>query len=70
MSTKVSASNLAQILKDFTIQWQATRHYWRDAKSAEFHQRYLEKLPGYVQATRNVLEEMDVHLSKLKRDCE
>jgi hypothetical protein len=70
MSTRVSASNLGQILKDYILQWQDTRTYWRDAKSAEFEHKYLEKLPGYVQTTRNVMEEMDVLLSKLKRDCE
>ncbi|MEZ0275032.1 MAG: hypothetical protein ACAH88_09015 [Roseimicrobium sp.] len=70
MSTKTSASNLAQTLKEFILRWQDTRTYWRDAKSAEFEHKYLEKLPGYVQTTRNVMEEMDVLLSKLKRDCE
>jgi hypothetical protein len=70
MSTKAAASNLGQVLKDYIIQWQDTRNYWRDAKSAEFEHKYLEKLPGYVQITRNVMEEMDTLLSKLKRDCE
>jgi hypothetical protein len=70
MSTKAAASNLGQVLKDYIIQWQDTRTYWRDAKSAEFEHKYLEKLPGYVQITRNVMEEMDTLLSKLKRDCE
>ena len=70
MSTKAAASNLGQTLKNFMVQWQDTRTYWRDAKSAEFEHKYLEKLPGYVQITRNVMEEMDGLLSKLKRDCE
>ncbi|RBP38566.1 hypothetical protein DES53_11184 [Roseimicrobium gellanilyticum] len=70
MSTKAAASNLGQILKEYLIQWQDTRNYWRDAKSAEFEHKYLEKLPGYVQITRNVMDEMDTLLSKLKRDCE
>ncbi len=70
MSTRASASALAQTLKDFILHWQDTRHYWRDAKSAEFEHKYLEKLPGYVQTTRNVLEEMDSILAKLKHDCE
>ncbi|QIF05153.1 hypothetical protein [Roseimicrobium sp. ORNL1] len=70
MSTKAAASNLGQVLKDYIVQWQDTRNYWRDAKSAEFEHKYLEKLPGYVQITRNVMEEMDTLLSKLKRDCE
>jgi hypothetical protein len=70
MSTKTSGSNLAQAVKEFIVHWQDTRTYWRDAKSAEFEHKYLEKLPNYVQITRNVMEEMDVLLSKLKRDCE
>lgn len=70
MSTKAAASNLGQVLKDYIVQWQDTRNYWRDVKSAEFEHKYLEKLPGYVQITRNVMEEMDTLLSKLKRDCE
>lgn len=70
MSTKTTASNLAQLLRDLTVEWQDTRMYWRDAKSAEFEHKYLEKLPGYVSHARNVMEEIDVLLSKLKNDCE
>lgn len=70
MSTKVSASNLAQALKDLNIAWQGTRTYWRDVKSQEFEHEYLENLPLLVTQAKTVMEEIDLLLRKVRNDCE
>ena len=70
MSTRVSASNLAQALKDLTVEWSETKTHWRDVKSHEFEHTYLEKLPNLATQARAVMEEMDVLLRKVRNDCE
>jgi hypothetical protein len=70
MSTRVSASNLAQALRELTVEWQQTKSSWRDQKSLEFQEHYLERLPHLVTHARNVMEEMDNLLRKVKNDCE
>jgi len=70
MSTRVSASNLNQALRDLTVAWQGTRAYWRDAKSQEFETRFLERLPPQVAVVKNVMEDIDALLRKVRNDCE
>lgn len=70
MSTHVSASNLGQSVQDLKIQWQHTQTYWRDIKSREFEQRYLEHLPDLVMRAKTVIEEIDIILRKARKDCE
>ena len=70
MSTRVSASNLAQAVKDFSIAWQETKNSWRDLKAMEFERNYLEKLPTDVAQAASVMEEMDNLLRKVRSDCE
>ena len=70
MSTKVSASNLVQAVKDLTIEWQQTRTYWNDIKSQEFERNYLDPIPDYVRRTRTAMEELEALLRKVRHDCE
>ncbi|HSJ01589.1 MAG: hypothetical protein ACAI34_18580 [Verrucomicrobium sp.] len=70
MSSRVSASNLSQALRELVVEWQQTKSYWRDVKSMEFERNYLEKLPGMVTQSRNVMEELDNLLRKVRNDCE
>ena len=70
MSTRVSAANLGQSVQDIMIQWQHTQTYWRDVKSREFEQRYLEHLPELAMRARTVIEEIDIILRKARKDCE
>jgi hypothetical protein len=70
MSTRVSASNLAQAAKSLNAEWENTKAYWRDAKSAEFEQKYLEELPSIIGQAINVMEEMDALCRKVRNDCE
>ena len=70
MSTRASASNLNQCLRELTVSWHATKGYWRDTKSQEFETRYLERLPPQVAVVKNVMEEIDSLLRKVRNDCE
>ncbi len=70
MSTKGSASNLVQAVKDLSVEWQMTKDHWRDVKSAEFEAKYIAPLPDYMVRALGVMEELDVILRKVRKDCE
>jgi hypothetical protein len=70
MSTKGSASNLVQSLKDLSVEWRSTKDHWRDIKSMEFEKKYIEPLPDHVARSLSVMEELDAILRKVRRDCE
>jgi hypothetical protein len=70
MSTKGSASNLIQAVKDLSNQWEQTKSHWRDVKSQEFERKYIEELPGHAARATAVMEEIDALLRKVRSDCE
>jgi hypothetical protein len=70
MSTQGSASNLAQAARVLNLEWEKTKTHWRDQKSQEFEQKYLEDLPGQVSAATNAMEEIEALLKKVRSDCE
>ena len=70
MSIRVSASNLVQAVKELSVEWQETKSYWRDVKSREFEQKFLDDLPHHLARATTVIEELDALLRKVKSDCE
>lgn len=70
MSTKGSASNLVQSVKELSVEWQRTKDFWRDTKSMEFEKNYINPLPDYVVRALTVMEDLDVLLRKVRKDCE
>jgi hypothetical protein len=70
MNTRTSAANLAQAMKELSLAWQRTRADWRDAKSIEFDDRYLEVLPQHVARATSAMEEIDNLMKKVRSDCE
>jgi len=70
MNTRSSAANLVQAAKDLAVAWDQTQEAWRDVKSREFEENYLEQLPGHIARATAVIEEIDALLRKVKADCE
>jgi hypothetical protein len=70
MSTQGSAANLIQAARILNLEWEKTKSYWRDVKSQEFEQKYLEELPAQVAAATNAMEEVELLLKKVRSDCE
>ena len=66
----VSSSNLHQSYKDFAVAWEETRSHWRDVKSHEFEDKFLKELPGQIAQVKNVMDELDHLLRKVRYDCE
>ena len=70
MSTRTSAANLSQAIKDLSLEWQQTKGSWNDVKSQQFEREYLETLPQHVARAMAVIEELDGLLRKVRTDCE
>jgi len=70
MSTKGSASNLVQAVKNLAFEWEQTKSYWHDVKSQEFEKTYLQDLPTLATRATSVMEELDNLLKKVRSDCE
>ena len=70
MSTRSSAANLAQAMKDLSLAWQETRSQWRDTKAIEFDDTYLEVLPQHVARASSAMEEIEALLKKVRSACE
>lgn len=62
--------NLIQNARELSQQWHATRATWRDAKAVEFEKRYLEPLPNLVRKTGAAIDELEILLRKIRKDCE
>jgi hypothetical protein len=70
MSLSGSRGRLMAVSRELYLQWNETKNYWRDAKSLEFEQRYLDELFIGVERTVTVIEKLDELLKKVRSDCE
>jgi len=70
MSMAGSKSRLVGATKELQLKWEQTKNYWRDQKSMEFEQRYLQELFAGVDKTIVIVEKLDELLKKVRHDCE
>jgi hypothetical protein len=67
---KVSGNKLTAITRELWAQWQQTKASWKDARSQEFEQKYLEELLSSVDRTATAIEQLDKVITKVRKDCE
>ena len=70
MSLSASKTRLAALTKELSVNWRETKESWRDAKSADFEQNYLQELFDSVDAAVGVMDQLDKVLKKIRTDCE
>ena len=70
MSSRASATNLIQAMKELSREWEQTKSYWRDVKSQEFEANYLSDLPQDIGGAASAMEEIENVLQKIRKDCE
>ncbi|HEY1787452.1 MAG TPA: hypothetical protein VGJ73_04820 [Verrucomicrobiae bacterium] len=70
MSLSANKGRLTGSTRELSLQWEQTKNYWRDQKSAEFEKKYLDELFVFVNKTVVVLEKLDELLKKVRTDCE
>lgn len=69
MSSEGNAT-LVQAIKDLHRNWEAVKEHWRDAKSEEFGQKYLDRLPGLTSRTSLAMDDVEALIRKVHLDCE
>ncbi len=70
MSVSANGKRLAMLTLQLSTQWDQTKEYWRDARSQEFEQKYMEELRAAVDRAATVIEQLDKLVMKVKGDCE
>ena len=70
MSTKTSAAALMQAAKNLSAEWQQAKEHWTDVKSRQFEKDHLERLPDEISRAMTVMNDLDLLLNKVRRDCE
>ena len=70
MNLSGNKSRLLGVTKELSLRWAETRNYWRDAKSQEFDQKYMQELLARVDKAVTIIEKLDEVLKKVQSDCE
>ena len=70
MSVNAGRGRLAGLTKELAAEWQQTKEHWRDAKSAEFEQKFLSELFSTVNAAVTHTEDLAKIIAKIRSDCE
>lgn len=65
-----SSNRLMGLTKELRADWDRTKQYWNDAKSAEFERRFLGDLLADVNQAVNNIDALERLLKKIRDDCE
>jgi hypothetical protein len=68
--TTGTKTRLLGLTKELMVDWAATKESWRDAKSREFEQQYLNELTAAVNAAVTHLDALERVLEQIREDCE
>lgn len=70
MSLNANKSRLTALTKNLSLRWVETREHWRDVKSDEFNERFMQELLPRVSKAVDAIEKLEELLKKIKKDCE
>ncbi len=63
-------SRLNGLTNELKADWEQTKHYWNDAKSREFEERFMNELFPAVNQAIVTIESLERILAKLRQDCQ
>ncbi len=70
MNVTGAAGNLNEAMKELLAQWDQARGYWRDAKAAEFGEKYIESLPVDIAKALTAMGDIEKIFKKIRTACE
>ena len=70
MNLSGNKSRLVGLTQELVLRWSETRSSWRDAKSQEFDEKYMQELRAQVDKAVTIIEKLDEVLKKVQSDCE
>jgi len=65
-----SSSSLETSTRDLMLAWERAQEQWRDGKSQQFGQTFIQPLPELVGQARDAMAHLETLLRKIKNDCE
>jgi hypothetical protein len=70
MTLSANGKALLTATRDLAVKWEQTRETWRDEKSREFEEKYLQELFNSVERTVLVFEQIDKAIINVRKECE
>jgi len=70
MNLSGNKSRLTGLTREISLRWADTKNYWRDARSAEFEQRFMQELLPRVNKAATAIEKLDELFKRIRKDCE
>lgn len=70
MSVAANKARLAAATQSLAVQWEQTQEHWKDVKSQEFDEKYMEQLLISVNSAMDVIDQLDKLVNKIRNDCE
>lgn len=70
MSLVESKGALAKAARDLFSRWADARANWSDAQSDAFEKKYLLPLEESMRSAMGAMDQLNVILQKIERDCE
>lgn len=66
----MNSSVLTKTVRELLAHWERVEPLWRDIRSAQFQERYIEPLPDITRNAEVLMEELGRLLNKIRNDCE
>jgi hypothetical protein len=70
MNLNSSKSRITGLTREIALRWADTRNHWRDARSAEFDQRFMQELFARVNTATAALDKLEELGQRIRKDCE
>lgn len=70
MNLNGNKSRLTGLTREISLRWADTKNHWRDARSAEFEQRFMQELLPRVNKATTAIEKLDELFKRIRKDCE
>ena len=70
MSLDSGRGRLYGALKNLQARWELTEPYWQDVMRQQFVEQILTPLEEQTAATLQAIDQMEVILHQMRRDCE
>jgi hypothetical protein len=70
MSLEGGRARLYSALKTVQVHWDSTEPHWQDAMKVQFVEQILAPLRDQTAAVLQAIDQMDVILLQMRRDCE
>jgi hypothetical protein len=70
MSITSGHAKLKKAGKDLLAEWSATQSLWRDPKSEQFDERFIQLFVEKIRAADTALNHMEAVIQQVHKDCE